>query len=355
MAEADDDASAPGWDAIDAALRPIYGDREPLHYGTIIKRFMGGPDPLDGISVYKNLEPRPHWHYISYGLTELYQKESKEMDVSGFGYEFTFRLACRRADDQDAPKWPISLMQNVARACFDHGSVFGNFHTIDANGPIAREQDTRLTAILFVRDPQLGSVESSPHGRFDFLQLVGITAEELAAKNDWDSKKLAELLARSNPLLITDLARTSPLDDPKIARMIDDAIERDGSSCEELHVSELDWKKGMLASKWTLTLGAGVTDSIARLIRGRTAHGRPFALHGSNRSVVFLPDDESSVEVDEDGILVVRLAPKTAVELAVKLQPKRGPLKIDGLPKLAVMIQPTQIRDENNKIVRTIG
>jgi len=354
MAEADDDVSAPGWDAIDAALRPIYVDREPLHYGTIIKRVMGGPDPLDGISIYQNLEPTPHWHYVSYGLTELYAKESDEKDVSGFGYEFTFRLKCD-ADDAEPPKWAISLMQNVARATTDHGSIFGPFHTLDANGPIAREHATALTAILFVLDPQLGSVESSPHGRFDFLQLVGITADELAAKNEWDSEKVVGLLARDNPLLITDLARRSLRDDPAIAKLIDESIERDGSSCEELYVDELGWKKGMLASKWTLTLGAGATESIARLIRGRTAHGRPFALHGPGRSVVILPDDQSSVEADDDGILVIRLAPKTAVELMLKLQPKRGPLKIDGLAKLAIMIQPTHIRDENNKIVRTIG
>ena len=158
MPQLDDDPAAPGWDAIDAALRPLYGDREPLHYGTIIKRWMGGPDPLDGISIYKNLQPTPHWHYVSYGLTELYAKESDNKDVSGYGYELTFRLACR-ADDEDPPKWPISLMQNVARASFDHGSIFGRHHTLDANGPIALEDDTKLTALIFVLDPQLGSDE----------------------------------------------------------------------------------------------------------------------------------------------------------------------------------------------------
>jgi hypothetical protein len=39
----------------------------------------------------------------------------------------------------------------------------------------------------------------------------------------------------------------------------------------------------------------------------------------------------------------------------LKLQPKRGPLKIDGLPKLAIMIQPTLIRDDDGKVVRTVG
>lgn len=57
------DAAEPiGWNAIDAALAPIYGDREPKHYGTILPAMLGGNDPLQGISVYKNLSPQPHYH-----------------------------------------------------------------------------------------------------------------------------------------------------------------------------------------------------------------------------------------------------------------------------------------------------
>lgn len=38
---------------------------------------MSGPDPLDCISMYANngnmrLGIPPHWHYISYGLSDLY-------------------------------------------------------------------------------------------------------------------------------------------------------------------------------------------------------------------------------------------------------------------------------------------
>jgi suppressor of fused len=44
---------------------------------------LGGKDPLQGISVYKNLEPRPHFHYVIYGLSELYEKESENQEPSG--------------------------------------------------------------------------------------------------------------------------------------------------------------------------------------------------------------------------------------------------------------------------------
>ena len=38
-----DDISAPGWDAIDNALKPIYEGQMPKHYGTVICYEFGGP------------------------------------------------------------------------------------------------------------------------------------------------------------------------------------------------------------------------------------------------------------------------------------------------------------------------
>src|ERR1700750_40498 len=89
-----DDAS-PGWDAIDRSLKEIYGDKEPLtHWGTVIKYMLGGPDPLDGISVYPSeAGGTPHWHFMSYGFSELYYEEnSVGKEFSKFGFELTFRL-----------------------------------------------------------------------------------------------------------------------------------------------------------------------------------------------------------------------------------------------------------------------
>ena len=66
----------PGWDAISAALRPIFGDCEPYHVGTVVPYAFGGPDPIHGISAYEVAEPIPHWHFVTYGFSELSAKES---------------------------------------------------------------------------------------------------------------------------------------------------------------------------------------------------------------------------------------------------------------------------------------
>ena len=80
-----EEPEAIGWDAIDAALTPIYGKQEPRHYGTILPAMLGGDDPLQGISVYKNLSPKPHYHFVTYGFSELYEKESDDPEYSGYG------------------------------------------------------------------------------------------------------------------------------------------------------------------------------------------------------------------------------------------------------------------------------
>ena len=85
-----------GVDAIDAKCKVIYGEQKGSHFGVKVPYYLGGPDPLDQVSVYQSKSGGiPHWHYITYGLTELYQKESDYAEESGYGFELSFRLETR--------------------------------------------------------------------------------------------------------------------------------------------------------------------------------------------------------------------------------------------------------------------
>ena len=71
----DEKITSAGWDAITAEFERIYPDqKDPRHYGTLVSYAMGGNDPLDGISVYDGGD---FWHFVSYGLSELYEKVSE--------------------------------------------------------------------------------------------------------------------------------------------------------------------------------------------------------------------------------------------------------------------------------------
>ena len=66
---------APGWDAITEVCDRLYPDqKDPKHYGTLVSWQLGGNDPLQGISVY---DAGSYWHFVTYGLSELYEKNLK--------------------------------------------------------------------------------------------------------------------------------------------------------------------------------------------------------------------------------------------------------------------------------------
>ncbi|MFI6167429.1 suppressor of fused domain protein [Nocardia sp. NPDC051052] len=207
-------SEAPGWNAIDGALRPIYGDIEPFHWATDHRWSLGGPDPLDGISAYARTEPVPHWHYISYGMTELYEKEWDNPEQSGWGFEFTFRLV-RKPTDTEPPVWPANFLQNLARYVFQSGKWFEPGHTIKANGPIAANQpNSSIHAVSFTVDPELGTIET-PHGRMRFLQIVGLTMPEYRAAQGGKTLALLAELAPHLPLYVTDIEREPLVSEPK--------------------------------------------------------------------------------------------------------------------------------------------
>ena len=65
------EVSVHGWDAINRECERIYPDQKnPKHYGTLIKWSLGGKDPLDGISIY---DGGACGHFVTYGMSELYE------------------------------------------------------------------------------------------------------------------------------------------------------------------------------------------------------------------------------------------------------------------------------------------
>lgn len=208
---------AVGWNAIDAALAKVYGEQKCRHYAASIPFELGGDEPLSGVSIYDvaatNTAPF-HRHVVSYGMSELfYSPESAGAEFSRWGFEFTFRII-PFANDNNAdnePSWAVGLMNNLASYVCTSKKWFEINHFIPANGPIRLETKTEITALAFVLDPALGSI-NTPNGRVDFLQMVGLTSKEYEwLKSAPDLERTASLLVKmreDNPLLVTDLTRT---------------------------------------------------------------------------------------------------------------------------------------------------
>ncbi|WP_299185012.1 suppressor of fused domain protein [uncultured Aquimarina sp.] len=201
---------AVGWLSLDKLTEKLYPNQEPKHYGTVIKYMLGGEDPLDGVSIYESKNQNNHYHFVSYGMSNLYYDlDNCEEEFSGWGFEFTFRLIPFEEDNED-PKWVISLMQNLAKYVFNSKKWFEEYHFIPANGPIRLNTKTNITAIAFVEDPEMGTIKT-PNGNVQFLQMVGITTEEYEQLKQnpktGETKIVLDRLKKENPLLITDLKR----------------------------------------------------------------------------------------------------------------------------------------------------
>jgi hypothetical protein len=355
----EDEISTAGWDAISAALASIYPDQEPRHWGTLLSHRIGGPDPLDGISAYLHDDGQgaSHWHFVTFGMSELYAKESGNKEVSGWGFEFTFRLK-RDATQSEPPTWPLNMLNNLARYVFKSGNVFAPGHYLPLNGPIALGTQTAIHAAIFAEDSQLKQIDG-PNGHVQFLQLTGLTLDELAAARAWKSEKLLELIRLKNPLLVTDLARQSILGDQTVASAVGAGIARDGSSTGWLAVRELGIAEGGNDSLKALTviIGASSIPDIQALLRGRTVVGRDFRLVGPEITTIFSSAgkfawtnnaSEKSVKID--------LSPAIAQALFSILKPRRGDYSLPNMPELTIRVVPSNIMDHTGKnVVEVIG
>ena len=186
----DDDDSAPGWEAIDAAFQQLYPNQtNPKHYGTVVSYRFGGPDPLDGISVY---DAGDFWHFVSYGLSDLYEKETDDPDYSGFGLEFTFKLKkAGLADEEEEIRGVCATLQKLARYTFQTGNIIfpvEYIYTRQTTG-IDVGQQSKLTGFITEQDDLVGPIDT-PFGRVTFVTLIGTTDAELKHINESDQSKL---------------------------------------------------------------------------------------------------------------------------------------------------------------------
>jgi suppressor of fused-like protein len=208
----DDDAPAPGWEALTRAFEGLYpGQTEPVHRAPLIHRMHDLSEnaaAFDGISAY---DAGDHWHFVSYGLSELYGKESEDAEVSGFGYELTFKLP-RQAEQP--PAWAFDFLEAIGKSVWK-GAAFAAGHTIKT-GPLDGRPETPQNAVLVVRDPALPEALATAHGQVELLLLVGVEDEMrqrvLAAHKGSDAepgweRAIVSALRASNPMLVTPIAR----------------------------------------------------------------------------------------------------------------------------------------------------
>lgn len=272
-----------GLESLYALCRKIYPEQvNPLQVTALLKYWLGGPDPLDYISMYANPgNPQqnipPHWHYISFGLSDLHgdarvHEVSGPNGLSGFGFELTFRLK-REPDETGPPTWPATLMQSLAKYVFQSGNTLCAGDHVSWHCALDNSE-SRIQHMLMTSDIQLKSTQT-PFGTVDFIQIVGICPEELKAVQQWNGAGVLELLRKipssGGSWYITDMRRGESIFELDISahEIVERGVELEGSNLSGVSArcswgEQIDWSSSK-QYKEKMSSEARLTDDIERI------------------------------------------------------------------------------------------
>lgn len=179
-----------GIDAIENEVKRIHPLWENARYYTPKTAWeSGGTEPLEQISIHKEED---YFHFITYGLTELHDKESKDQTKSGFGTELTLKLKRGEYKNQSEERKELLyialLLQKFAKYIIQENSIVKPYEdTYLVKGSSLRKNigidiagTSNIVAFITVPDKDLQSLDT-PYGRVDFIALIGITKKELQA------------------------------------------------------------------------------------------------------------------------------------------------------------------------------
>ena len=204
---------------------------------------LGGNEPLDYISLYNNPgDPKegipPHWHYVSFGLSDLYgdcrvHRRLPNQELSGFGFELTFRLKKENAAE-NPPVWPANILQSLAKYVFHTGNIICAGDHVSENKPLD-DSNSKIQHMLMTIDPKLNTV-LTPLGKVTFIQIVGVTDDELKASQQWNVNGMIELMKKmaeaGGDLLVTDMRRQHSIFElnKTIKQTVEQGINQEGSN-----------------------------------------------------------------------------------------------------------------------------
>jgi hypothetical protein len=267
-------ATGTGTQHIDAALDRLYPGLRDHRFG--LRADPGETEPpLAQIVAYRAPRPVPHWHYITYGLSELGAKTSRDPALSGFGVEYTLRLV---SDAAEPPPWPMNLLRWTAAAVRRTRQPFDHGHSADLPDGLLARVSPGVEGLGFIKDAELGTLQT-PNGAVTFVNVLPLTGREHWLVGAWDFFRFAEVLQAQQGDLLWRIGRTSVLDGPRGAEVLA-RVQREGSS-QSVDFVELAWNER------ELVLDRYTGKAMVKFLRHRLAHGREAAMvHGERRATL---------------------------------------------------------------------
>lgn len=271
---------------------------------------------------------RPHWHLLTFGLG---------LD----GLELSMRVL-KGKEELAPPAWPIALLTGLI------GRVKAKTLAAETNqvlllsqgvGPapeptVNTPSEPDFVGLLFTPDPELPSLVTK-HDTVPVLLAVPVTRDEVRAVREWSPSGLVEVLAKVDPKLVFDLERASLLQSPRARALIEQRIEREGSSLSTLTSESSSASRTGAKITWSLPLDA--VETFVSLLKGRTGHQRPFAITSPTLTVDVVNADRPSVSLD-GAVLTLKLSLVGARQLRSQLRLKAGTYAFDALPDFELVV-----------------
>ena len=162
---------------------------------------------MDGISIYDGGE---YWHFVTYGLSDLYEKTNNDLEYSGYGMEFTLKLKKGNYDAEKEIKNICGVLQQIARVTFTNNEIFQPNEFLYTGQTVGMdiEKKSNITGFITVLDDKF-KILDTPNGKVLFVEFIGVTKDEIEAVKNKEIRvnKLFEKLGND----ITDYNRESVL------------------------------------------------------------------------------------------------------------------------------------------------
>ena len=181
-----------GWAFIESLFGSLYPGQIPKHAALPLapqRDLLLGRAAVEGAHVY---DAGRAWHYVTLGLTDLYDQSDASIGPNGIRCELSMRVAKLGSDEP--PLWPVAFLGKIA-GYVSQSSVLAQavaFRT----GPIAgAPPDAGFEGAVALRDPAI-EPQSGPFGKVGVILLVGLTDRQLDRIKDGGSAQLiAEIAA----------------------------------------------------------------------------------------------------------------------------------------------------------------
>ena len=180
-----------GWAFIESLFGELYPGQTPKHAAPAIAPqhdLRLGRASVEGTHVY---DAGNAWHYVTLGLTELYDQSDASVGPNGIRCELSMRVA--KHDATEPPLWPVAFLGKIA-AHVSQGAVLAqgvSFRT----GPIpGAPPEAGLEGAVALLDPTI-EPRPGPFGKVGVILLVGLTGRHLDEIKQGGSAKLIAAIA----------------------------------------------------------------------------------------------------------------------------------------------------------------